>query len=64
MSLLFATGLLHAVTALSCGECKTMQEVVHKSIVHNISALEVAALAGTKLTATVEIGQIIWYVCE
>ena len=64
MPLLFAVGmLLSAASALTCGDCKTMQEVIHRSIVHNISALETAALAGTKLTATVEIGQIIWHVC-
>jgi hypothetical protein len=64
MPLLFAVGmLLSAASALTCGDCKTMQEVIHRSIVHNVSALETAALAGTKLTATVEIGQIIWHVC-
>jgi hypothetical protein len=57
--------LVHAAcaAALSCGECTAIQEAIHRSINHNISALEVKALAGTASTATVEIGQIIWHLC-
>lgn len=58
---------LHATTvagALSCGECATLQEGIWRSINHNISDIEQKAMAGTSTTATVEIGQIIWRVCE
>lgn len=50
--------------AFSCGECLTLQEGIQKSIVHNISDLEAKAQVGSANTATVEIGQIIWSVCD
>jgi hypothetical protein len=49
--------------ALSCVECVTMQEAIHRSIKLNISALESNHVAGSQQTATVEIGQIIWHLC-
>lgn len=49
---------------VTCGECVTIQEAVHKDIIANISAMAGKSIAGTTITATVEIGQIIWRVCE
>ena len=61
-------GLLQTSTApvseLACGECIAIQEAIHTSINRNITALQKQNLAGTTVTATVEIGQIIWRVCE
>ena len=49
---------------LRCGECMVIQEAIHRSIVHNITAMEASHQAGTTTTATIEIGQIIWRLCS
>ena len=49
---------------LSCGECTAIQESIYRSIRHNLTDLEQKAMAGTTMTKTIEIGQIIWHVCE
>ena len=59
-----AFALLLGGVALTCDECVTIQEGIHRTIVHNISALERKALAGTSTEATIEIGQLIWRLCE
>jgi len=49
---------------LTCAECSLMQEAIQRTISQNISALEKRAVAGSQMTATVQIGQLIWHVCE
>ena len=61
--LLASSSCLPTASALSCGECVTMQESIWRSIGLNITDLEAKAVAGSSTTATVEIGQIIWHVC-
>lgn len=63
LSLGFLCACASGAAVMSCGECCTLQEVIARSIVTNISALEKSAIAGSSSTATVEIGQIIWKVC-
>ena len=53
-----------AVAAFGCGECMVVQEGIQRSILHNITALEKKATLGTSETATVQIGQIIWHMCD
>jgi len=53
-----------SVSALSCGQCSVIQEAIQRTIMHNISAFERKAHAGTQTTATIQIGQLIWHVCE
>lgn len=63
-TLVLLTTILAPTAGLLCGECQLLQEVIHRSIMHNISALEKGTGAGTSRTATVEIGQIIWHMCR
>lgn len=64
LALLLALGSAAAADKIACGACLAMQETIWRSIHHNITALEVASAAGHTQTATVEIGQIIWHLCD
>ena len=49
---------------LSCGGCMVFQESIWRTINHNISNAEMKNLAGTSSTFTLEVGQVIWYLCS
>ena len=49
---------------LSCGHCIAIQEGIYRSIRHNVSAVERSTHAGLDIKKTIEIGQIIWHLCD
>ena len=49
---------------VTCEECLAIQEGIHRTINHNISALETKSAAGTTQTERIEIGQLIWHLCD
>lgn len=56
--------MLHSVAGISCGQCATLQEGIHRSILANISTMESANIVGSRESKTLEIGQIIWSLCR
>ena len=49
---------------VTCEQCLTLQEGIFRTILHNISDLEKGAIAGTSKTQRIEIGQLIWHMCD
>ena len=49
---------------LSCGHCLSIQESIQRSIIANISSYERRVHAGSEKTETIQIGQIIWHLCD
>ena len=49
---------------VSCGQCTVIQEAIQRAIIENITAYEKQAHAGTQTTARIEIGHLIWRVCD
>ena len=64
--LLSLLGAAHAQddAPVTCEQCVAIQEGIHRTINHNISALETRATSGTQTTERIEIGQLIWRMCE
>ena len=64
--LLSLLGAAHAQDEdlMTCEQCVAIQEGIHRTINHNISALETKAMSGTQTTERIEIGQLIWRMCD
>ena len=64
--LLSLLGAAHAQddAPVTCEQCVAIQEGIHRTINHNITALETKAISGTHTTERIEIGQLIWRMCD
>lgn len=53
-----------AGSQLTCSECAVVQEGIFNALKYNLSYYEQAAVVGTQETVTLEVGQVIWRMCE
>ena len=53
-----------AGSQLTCSECAVVQEGIFNALKYNLSYYERAAVVGTQETVTLEVGQVIWRMCE